>query len=84
MIDVTKRGVTGNGTTDDTDALQAVVNEGIATAHPCYLPSGRYKITRPIIMHGASGLFGDGVLTCIYTEKNIPRTGPQLRVFPVT
>jgi len=57
-------GAVGNGTTDDTAALQAWINAG-CLANPggpgLYLPSGTYKITAPLsVPFRYLQMFGDG------------------------
>ena len=52
-------GAVGNGTTDDTAAIQAAINSGAATV---YFPPGTYKVTAPINITqvGARCLIGAG------------------------
>jgi len=44
-VSVADFGATGNGTTDDTAAIQAAINSG---ANKIYLPAGRYRTTQTI------------------------------------
>lgn len=55
-VSVKDFGATGNGTTDDTAAIQAAVN----AAARVYFPSGTYKISSAIILHSGSVLYGSG------------------------
>lgn len=61
-IDVRAYGATGNGTTDDTSALQSALNAAAGAA--LYLPSGRYKVTSPLTYNvdtqGTISIFGEG------------------------
>jgi hypothetical protein len=42
-------GALGNGSTDDTSAIQAAVNAALATGGTVFFPVGRYTITRTIV-----------------------------------
>lgn len=57
-------GVVGDGTVDDTAAIQSAVEAGIGNIH---FPKGVYRITRPIVINldevGYTSLHGDGVAT---------------------
>ena len=56
-LSVKQYGAVGDGTTDDTAAIQAAFN---STAPPVvYFPAGRYRVTSPITLPGAS--FGSSV-----------------------
>ena len=49
-LDVTKSGVKGDGTTDDTDALQRILS-GLKEGDALYFPPGTYRITRELIIN---------------------------------
>lgn len=58
-------GATGDGTTDDTTALQNAINAAIAAGRSLYIPAGVYKFTQLTIAVSATGLgplyiYGDG------------------------
>jgi hypothetical protein len=55
-------GATGNGVTDDTAAMQAWLNDIVATGIPGYLPPAVYKISSPITLSGSGSfsIYGSG------------------------
>lgn len=66
-------GAKGDGTTDDTDAIQAAINAATGASNPAsttrtptapvYLPPGTYKVTSDLIIRSVSGfkLIGAGI-----------------------
>lgn len=73
-VNVLAYGAAGNGTTDDTTAIQNAVNSLPATGGTVYLPRGTYKLTDAITLHTKMVLRGDGdgasVVTQTGTNKN--------------
>ncbi len=70
-------GAKGDGTTDDTDAIQSVLNHlsdkpagGLARQHVVYFPPGRYRITRTLVIAESTGgwLVGHGRSTTIFWD----------------
>ena len=60
--DAKQFGATGDGTTDDTAALQSALNYGAGQHVPVFLSDGTYKITSPLSMlGGVNHLHGAGV-----------------------
>ena len=53
-------GAIGNGTADDTSAIQAAVTAASAVGGTVYAPPGKYKITSQIEFPGTVGLTGGG------------------------
>lgn len=49
-IDVRCYGAAGNGSTDDTAAINRALSAALATDQPLFLPHGTYKLTRPLII----------------------------------
>ncbi len=64
VYNVTAKGASGNGSTDDTAAIQAAINDCIASSNGgiVYFPAGTYKITNPlnISMKNGCTLRGEG------------------------
>lgn len=62
-------GAVGDGTTDDTAALQAAINGAIAAKKPLYIPAGTYKTTATLTILNPYGqgfdLYGAGDGTTI-------------------
>lgn len=64
-VSVKDFGAAGDGTTDDTAAIQAAINAS-SGFRAVYFPTGTYKVTSTItIANDRVGLFGDGVATRI-------------------
>jgi hypothetical protein len=53
-------GAKGNGTSDDTAALQAAVNAAAAASGEVFLPRGTYKVSAPITLAAGVGIRGSG------------------------
>lgn len=60
-IDAKNYGVVGDGTTDDTAALQSAINLAISVGRDLFIPSGTYKITSTLVVDSTSiRIFGEG------------------------
>ena len=80
LVSVKDFGATGNGTTDDTAAIQAAINLACTNGGNVYLPSGTYKISAALVFSMNSGVVdpfkrpsmsGDGMAaTTIYQTAN--------------
>jgi len=80
LVSVKDFGATGNGTTDDTAAIQAAINLACTNGGNVYLPSGTYKISAALVFSMNSGVVdpfkrpsmsGDGMAaTTIYQTTN--------------
>jgi hypothetical protein len=53
-IDVRCYGATGNGSTDDTAAINQALSAALAADQPLFLPHGTFKLTRPLVIDYAS------------------------------
>jgi Pectate lyase superfamily protein len=49
-IDVRCYGAAGNGSTDDTAAINQALSAALATDQPLFLPHGTFKLTRPLVI----------------------------------
>lgn len=49
-VNVVTYGATGNGTTDDSAAIQAALNYGTANGKTVFFPSGTYKCVTPLVL----------------------------------
>lgn len=73
-------GAQGNGTANDTSAIQACVNAAVSAGKNVYFPSGSYRITSTITVNnnnytagtpsGACGLMGAGSTTTIILNQS--------------
>lgn len=78
-INVMEYGATGDGTTDDTVAIQAALNAATSLGNSSvYIPSGDFIITSTLILSGATGvkLHGGGLESRLLWKGNA--TGPLL------
>lgn len=69
-VSVKDFGAVGDGTTDDTVAIQAALDSG-AGAHAVYLPAGTYSVSATIFIPSDTNLYGDGknsVIKMVGTE----------------
>ena len=75
-------GAVGNGSNDDTAAIQAAINAGIANNWPVHLPSGTYKVTAKLTIdyagqaHRGFRLISEGATI----DGRAIAAGPVLRV----
>ncbi len=65
-------GAVGDGSTDDTTAIQNTCNAARSAGVACYFPGGTYKITSAITFSSGSNMVkGDGAASIIYVTSNI-------------
>lgn len=57
-ISVKDFGAVGDGTTDDTTAVQNAINFGITNGNAVYFPAGNYNLTNQITITGAVKIYG--------------------------
>lgn len=75
-VNVLDYGAVGDGTTDDTAALQAALDTG----KWCYLPRGRYRTTNELVFKKGSGLIGES----FYFQQfyaNVPAVGSLSEIY---
>lgn len=74
-INVKAVGAVGDGTTDDTAALQAALN-ALPAGGALYVPAGTYAISSPLTVTTAGvSVFGDGAATTLLAVQTM--TGPN-------
>lgn len=76
-------GATGDGTTNDSTAIQTAITAAIAAGKPLYFPAGTYLATG-LTVSGALTIFGDGNQSILYTETNaslITLSANNIRVY---
>jgi len=59
-VNVKDYGAVGDGTTNDTTAMQAAITAVATTGQGLYIPAGTYKITSALTSTGHLNMFGDG------------------------
>ena len=62
FVNVKSYGAVGDGTTDDTAAIQAAVN----ASDGVFFPSGTYKVTSPVTLKANNTVFGEGASSVIF------------------
>jgi hypothetical protein len=69
-IDVRTYGAKGNGTTDDTTAIQNALTAAAASQAPVLAPAGNYKITGALDLYEGQSFFGVGDSTKLIAFTN--------------
>jgi hypothetical protein len=73
-------GAKGNGSTDDTSAMQTAITAAISGGFALYMPAGTYKITSALTVSGSLTIIGEGrdksiILLGTTTQDGISITG---------
>lgn len=79
MVNVLEHGATGDGTTDDTAAVQRALNAAAASGASCYFPTGRYSVSQVDIPSDLI-IFGDG-FGSVVIRRNLSVNNIMFRVF---
>ena len=69
-VSVNDFGATGNGTTDDTAAIQAALN----ASKSVYFPAGTYKITSTLTLTSSMNIYGAGYKDTILNGSSLSNT----------
>ncbi|HEY2493148.1 MAG TPA: glycosyl hydrolase family 28-related protein [Paenibacillus sp.] len=72
-VSVKDFGAIGDGTTDDTDAIQSAINHCSATKTVLYFPIGKYVVTRTIYLPDVVRLLGSNSAMMLQGDE----TGPE-------
>ena len=74
VYNVKSYGAVGDGTTDDTDAIMLAVADANTYRGAVYFPTGRYKVTQPIIFtKDGCSIIGENMhATYIYSYHDLP------------
>lgn len=74
-VNVKDFGAVGDGSTDDTAAMQAAITAVATTGQGLYIPAGTYKITSAMTSTGHLNMFGDGEKSIISFSSATVGTG---------
>ncbi len=74
VISVVEYGATGNGTTDDSVAIQNAINDAATFRKSVFLPGGTYRINSTINLGGGT-LTGEGTTVEGGTQRSVLRAG---------
>lgn len=73
VVNVRDFGAVGNGTTDDTEAIQKAINVSVIKKASCFIPSGDYLISKDIYLPSNCCVYGDGRnATKIHVSQSAP------------
>jgi hypothetical protein len=85
-ISVRPFGATGDGVTDDWQAIQDALNFAAPLKRPVYIPvpSVKYCISRPLVMDDSQQLIGESREQCLIEKTTSLGPSPALGIVPVT
>lgn len=73
-VPVTRFGAKGDGTTDDSDAINAAINATIPNGYSLYFPDGTYLISKPLVINpywSRYRIYGNGSTSKIRTTDDV-------------
>lgn len=71
QLNVKNFGAIGNGIADDHAAIQAAIDSSVKKFERVYIPPGRYRITKPLMVYNWYGNQYSTVTTTIYGDDNM-------------
>lgn len=78
VINVKSYGATGNGTTDDTAAIQAAIAAVPASGGVVYAPRGTYLVSASLLLKANTWLRGDGMQVTIFLMAPATNLNPVI------
>lgn len=69
-VNVKSYGAVGNGTTDDTTAIQAAIDACALASTPLYISPGTYLISNTLLVKSNLVMYGDGYLSTFLLKTN--------------
>lgn len=81
-VSVMDFGAVGNGSTDDTAAIQAAINYGQTSGQTVYLPAADYLITNSIVISSPVTFVGDGWESRLRVASTFPGTSDVISINP--
>jgi hypothetical protein len=72
-------GAVGDGTADDTTAIQNAINDGQSNGKPIFLPVGTYRVTKTLRVSDEIDIFGEDASLCTIKHDLIGMSEDQRR-----
>jgi hypothetical protein len=81
-VSVKDFGAVGDGTTDDTAAIQAAITAAQINGQSVYLPAGNYLVSNTLTLSKQITLFGDGIRSFIKVAASVGATTDIIKISP--